>query len=126
MKFKRETEKEIDHLIKSFVSDLILEDKFALHFEDFQYLIKDMEITKNYNEYIVLNPYFAKNHTVKYYDFINKMREFIFTEKCRYISHALNMLKNSEFAIHELRNYDMEKFKIINLVNNTKICFFYK
>jgi hypothetical protein len=116
MKFKRETEKEIEKTIKEFLNNVILEDKKPVHYEDYEFLIKDLETTKNYNEFIILNPYFAKNHNCKYYELIKKLKEFIFTEKCRYIVNVLNMLKESKINLEELREYNMENLKIVNLV----------
>jgi len=127
MKFKRETEKEIEKKIKEFLNNVILEDKKPVHYEDYEFLIKDLEKTKNYNEFIILNPYFAKNHNYKYYELIKKLKEFIFTEKCRYIVNVLNMLKESKINLEELREYNMENLKIVNLViftNNIFIIFY--
>lgn len=127
MKFKRETEKEIEKTIKEFLNNVILEDKKPVHYEDYEFLIKDLEKTKNYNEFIILNPYFAKNHNYKYYELIKKLKEFIFTEKCRYIVNVLNMLKESKINLEELREYNMENLKIVNLViftNNIFIIFY--
>ena len=117
LNFKKETEKEIEKFIKDFISNLITEDKNAVYFEDFEYLLRDLEKSKNYNEFVILNPYFAKNHNFKYYDFVKKLKEFIFTEKCKYILNAVNLLKSSNFNLEEIRDYNMENFKIINLVN---------
>ena len=84
-------------------------------------------LIKQYNEFIILNPYFAKNHNYKYYELIKKLKEFIFTEKCRYIVNVLNMLKESKINLEELREYNMENLKIVNLViftNNIFIIFY--
>ncbi len=103
-------------LIKNFIKDIILEDKNAVNYEDNEYLIKDLERTNNYNEFVILNPYFAKNHNNKYCELIRKLKEFIFTEKCRYLVDILNILKESKIDLEEIRGYNMEFFKVSNLV----------
>lgn len=118
---RKETEKEIEKTIKDFLKDIITEDKKAINFEDYEFLIKDLETSKNYNEFIILNPYFAKNHNNKYCDLIKKLKEYIFTEKCRFLVTVLNMLKSSKFNLEEIREFDMENFKIINLVNKLSL-----
>ncbi len=113
---KKETEVEIEKYIKDFVCDLIIEDKKGVNYDDFELLLKDLERTKNYNEFIILNPYFAKNHNFKYCELIKKLKEFILIEKSKYIVETLNILKNTDINLNEIRDYNMENFKIVNLV----------
>lgn len=115
-KFQDETEREIEKIIKEFISGIIKEDKNAVYFEEFDYLLKDLEKTKNYNEFVVLNPYFAKNHNFKYYELIKRLKGFIFTEKCKYIIKILTMLKDSNINLEELRGFKIENLKITSLV----------
>lgn len=114
--YKKETDKEIEKIIRDFLIDLILEDKIGLYHEEFEYLIKDLEKTKNYNEFVILNPYLVKNHNSKYFELMKRLKEFIFTEKCRYIVNLLKFMKETNFNLEELREFDMQNFKIFNLV----------
>lgn len=116
LKFKKETENEIEKIIEEFIRGIILEDKKAVNYEDNEFLIKDLERTKNYNEFVILNPYFAKNHNYKYYELIRKLKELLFTEKCRYLVNILILLKESKINLDEIREYDMEYFNVVNLV----------
>ena len=78
--------------------------------------MNDIQSSKNLNEFIILNPFFAKNYSLDYCEFIKKINDLIFTEKCRYITQTLNLLKNSNYNLKEFKNYNIEYYRIINLV----------
>jgi hypothetical protein len=108
--------KEIEKNIKAFLNDLIKEKNLLINFENYIDLLKDLEKSKNYNEFIILNPYFFKHHNSKYQGLIKKLKEISYLERCKYITEALLIIKNSGFDVKNISEYDLENFRIINLL----------
>ena len=95
---------EIEKHLKLFLQDLIKEKKFLINSENYENLLKDLETSRNYNEFIILNPYFFKFHHIQYYDLIKKLKEVLYLEKCRYITEALLIIKNAGFDLKKILN----------------------
>jgi hypothetical protein len=75
-----------------------------------------LEKSKNYNEFIILNPYFFKNHYIKYQELIKKLKEILYLENCKYITEALLIIRNSGFNLENISKYDIENFRNINFL----------
>jgi len=125
---KNNSIKEIEKNLKLFIKELIKEEEkiFLINSKNYENLLRDLEKSKNYNEFIILNPYFFKYHNLKYQELIKKLKEILFLENCKYISEALLIVKNSGFDVRNISKFDLENFRIINiLVLFYFITFFY-
>ena len=115
---KNNSIKEIEKNLKLFIKELIKEEEknFLINSKNYENLLRDLEKSKNYNEFIILNPYFFKYHNLKYQELIKKLKEILFLENCKYISEALLIVKNSGFDVRNISKFDLENFRIINIL----------
>ena len=55
-KNRKNSQIEIEKHLKLFLQNLIKEEKFWINSENYENLLKDLETSRNYNEFIILNP----------------------------------------------------------------------